>query len=422
MLLFGLLLSAALASFVQPSTAPSQMPSTSPSTGPSTSPSIAPTSTLPSDFAEFEGVGWCQSSLDTEMWDGQVSDLGSKTPSECWNACQSAHPDIAEPLHEFWNDGEETRCYCQDGCPCMADAGESSTLAPPGWSPTDECDNTCAELDDKYPECDDEYQGVTECDPSQEDLDYYEEHCEDSSDSEEDDSNSSSSEDDSSDSSSEEEDGPEVDCDVCVAQFAEAGGCECMSDESCDETTLILDACDPCGDEAATYCDITVTEATYTVESRLEMSGVTSSNFESKKSALKTVIAGFFDVAESKVSLAFDGRRMLENTKFGHWRRMLSTGEIVVTIATTDSTEAYAVRDTMETPTFTTSLTTEITTQSSTFTELSGVSVTSATAPIISAPTTTTTTTTTATTTTSMEGSATALMSFVAIIASALLF
>jgi len=274
MLLFGLLLSAALG--VQPSTSPSTMPSTSPSTGPSTSPSTMP----------------------------------STSPSTS---------------------------------PSIAPTSTSTSIAPTSTS------SYCAELDALYPECDDEYQGATPCDPPQEDSDFYEEHCEDAGD-------------------------------------------------------------------------------TYTVESRLTMSGVTSSNFESKKSALKTVISGFFNVTENKVSLAFDAndRRMLEESEFVYGRRTLSTGEIVVTIATTDSTEAYAVRDTMETPTFTTDLTSDITSQSSTFTELAGVSVTSATAPSVSAPTTTTTTATTTTTitttTTSMEGSGTALMSFVAIVASALLF
>ena len=37
----------------------------------------------------------------------------------------------------------------------------------------------CAELEAKYPECDDNYEGENTCEPSEEDVAYYEEHCED---------------------------------------------------------------------------------------------------------------------------------------------------------------------------------------------------------------------------------------------------
>jgi len=39
----------------------------------------------------------------------------------------------------------------------------------------------CAELEAKYPECDDDYEGDTPCEPSEEDMDYYTENCEDES-------------------------------------------------------------------------------------------------------------------------------------------------------------------------------------------------------------------------------------------------
>jgi len=40
-----------------------------------------------------------------------------------------------------------------------------------------ERDPHCAELEAKYPECDDDYEGDMSCDPSQEDIDYYMAHC-----------------------------------------------------------------------------------------------------------------------------------------------------------------------------------------------------------------------------------------------------
>ena len=83
-------------------------------------------------------MGFCDSHLDDQMWDGEVSVLGSKTASECWNQCKSAHPHL-ELFPEFWNDGQNTWCYCEEGCPCMENIGNTSTLAPPGWSPPGSC-------------------------------------------------------------------------------------------------------------------------------------------------------------------------------------------------------------------------------------------------------------------------------------------
>jgi len=54
----------------------------------------------------------------------------------------------------------------------------------------------------------------------------------------------------------------EANCDACVAQFSEAGGCECWADESCNEEALIPEGCYQCGYEAETACGIS--EVTYT--------------------------------------------------------------------------------------------------------------------------------------------------------------
>lgn len=47
------------------------------------------------------------------------------------------------------------------------------------------------------------------------------------------------------------------DCDECVSRFAGAGGCECLMDNACDESTLVLEGCDFCGDAAKEYCGYT---------------------------------------------------------------------------------------------------------------------------------------------------------------------
>jgi len=100
--------------------------------------SVVPCAEAPAAFIVHEGVGWCSSNLDELMWGGTVSELGNKTADECWTDCQASFG-AGEPRHEFWNDGEETWCYCQDGCPCMSDVGQSSSLAPPDWVPPSVC-------------------------------------------------------------------------------------------------------------------------------------------------------------------------------------------------------------------------------------------------------------------------------------------
>ena len=41
------------------------------------------------------------------------------------------------------------------------------------------CWDKCAELEAKYPECHEEYEGDMPCEPSESDYFYYKEHCED---------------------------------------------------------------------------------------------------------------------------------------------------------------------------------------------------------------------------------------------------
>ena len=43
-------------------------------------------------------------------------------------------------------------------------------------------------------------------------------------------------------------------CYKCVSDFDEAGGCECIENEDCDQLKLIPEGCFNCGDEAVKYC------------------------------------------------------------------------------------------------------------------------------------------------------------------------
>ena len=43
-------------------------------------------------------------------------------------------------------------------------------------------------------------------------------------------------------------------CDECGKSFSEAGGCECIKNEECDQLSLIPDGCFKCGNKAMEYC------------------------------------------------------------------------------------------------------------------------------------------------------------------------
>ena len=44
------------------------------------------------------------------------------------------------------------------------------------------------------------------------------------------------------------------DCDDCISEFYEIGGCDCMKTENCDVLALIPQDCHHCGDQAIQYC------------------------------------------------------------------------------------------------------------------------------------------------------------------------
>ena len=46
----------------------------------------------------------------------------------------------------------------------------------------------------------------------------------------------------------------DVDCDECISEFAGSGGCNCLTNSTCDVSTLIPVGCISCGDKAIEYC------------------------------------------------------------------------------------------------------------------------------------------------------------------------
>ena len=46
----------------------------------------------------------------------------------------------------------------------------------------------------------------------------------------------------------------ERDCDSCVEEFMNAGGCDAMMDDDIDQESLIPEGCYHCGDEAVSAC------------------------------------------------------------------------------------------------------------------------------------------------------------------------
>jgi len=107
-----------------------------------TPPEVTKPTDGPPAFIVHEGVGWCQSKLDFEMWyvgeEGSFADGVDKTADKCWTDCQAEYPVVGRS-HEFKNDGKETWCYCQSGCECMNDVGDDNTLAPPDWKAPSAC-------------------------------------------------------------------------------------------------------------------------------------------------------------------------------------------------------------------------------------------------------------------------------------------
>ena len=43
-------------------------------------------------------------------------------------------------------------------------------------------------------------------------------------------------------------------CEKCVSDFTQAGGCDCMKKEDCDQFKLIPEGCSKCGDQAINHC------------------------------------------------------------------------------------------------------------------------------------------------------------------------
>merc|ERR1719499_1939872 len=81
--------------------------------------------------------------------------------------------------------GDPNFLLFESECPVETRVGGETRFAPGActdlewFATTSEPRDMCAELEEKYPECDDAYEGDLACEPSEEDMDYYNEHCED---------------------------------------------------------------------------------------------------------------------------------------------------------------------------------------------------------------------------------------------------
>merc|ERR1719499_2833791 len=90
-------------------------------------------------------------------------------------------------LHDL-HMGDPNFLLFESECPVEERVGGETRFAPGActdlewFATTIEPSDMCAELEEKYPECDDAYEGDLACEPSEEDMDYYNEHCEDEED------------------------------------------------------------------------------------------------------------------------------------------------------------------------------------------------------------------------------------------------
>jgi len=73
-------------------------------------------------------VGWCDSDLDE---DG-CGDASTCTLSDCIEGCIDLYPETTNVEYTCDDGSGDCKCYCQNSCPCMKDAGDSSTWAPTG--------------------------------------------------------------------------------------------------------------------------------------------------------------------------------------------------------------------------------------------------------------------------------------------------
>lgn len=95
-----------------------------------------------------------------------------------------------------------------------------------------ESSDMCAELEAKYPACDDSYEGDMPCEPSAADMAYYKMHCEEEA---------------------------SVDCHQCVTDFLDASLCYCFDDNfDCDDNLLPSSCEESCEYDARFACGIPV--------------------------------------------------------------------------------------------------------------------------------------------------------------------
>ena len=46
----------------------------------------------------------------------------------------------------------------------------------------------------------------------------------------------------------------DLNCDVCISDFDQNGGCDCFHKKGCDHTKLVPEGCFHCGKQGGRYC------------------------------------------------------------------------------------------------------------------------------------------------------------------------
>ena len=79
-------------------------------------------------WESFPSAGYCSSDLDRFICEEPASDCSLQ---QCIDSC-TAVPNTTNVEYHCDDDDGDCWCYCQSGCTCMEDVGESSTWAPVG--------------------------------------------------------------------------------------------------------------------------------------------------------------------------------------------------------------------------------------------------------------------------------------------------
>jgi len=121
---------------------------------------------------------WQALTLETDNYNPEVSqEQRDNSKKVCYkDQCKGTRSNPIPRGQQWIRTGQAT----DKGC-CAWGRNACDWCAPPSEEQSVAIEDHCTELEEKYPECDDDYEGDTPCEPSDEDLDYYKENCEDPS-------------------------------------------------------------------------------------------------------------------------------------------------------------------------------------------------------------------------------------------------